>query len=69
MAAPVQSRPGTVVALDWSGHAEWRPQYNRGWYAARIVAVKQKYGMYVDAAERDALTVMLREDPSRDVTC
>ena len=24
--------------------AEWRPQYNRGWYAARIVAVKQKYG-------------------------
>ena len=49
--------------------SEWRPQYNRGWYAARIVAVKQKYGMYVDAAERDALTVMLREDPSRDVTC
>ena len=35
----------------------------------RGVAVKQKYGMYVDAAERDALTVMLREDPSRDVTC
>lgn len=48
---------------------EWRPAKNRGWYAARIVAVKRKYGLSVDEAERDALAAMLAGDASRKVTC
>ena len=34
---------------------EWEPPENRGWFAARIVAVKQKYGLSVNPDERDAL--------------
>lgn len=49
--------------------AEWRPERNAGWYAARIVAVKMKYGMSVNPAERDSLTVFLASDSSRVVTC
>ena len=48
---------------------EWRPERNQGWYAATIVAVKQKYGMSVDPAERDALEEMLAADPGRTATC
>ena len=48
---------------------EWKPPENRGWFAARVVAVKQKYGLSVNAAERDALQAMLSSDPSRTVTC
>ena len=48
---------------------EWEPPENRGWFAARVVAVKQKYGLSVNAAERDALQAMLSSDPSRTVTC
>lgn len=49
--------------------AEWRPEHNQGWFAARVIAVKQKYGLTVDPAERDVLESMLDADPSRDVTC
>ncbi|MDE0260172.1 MAG: hypothetical protein OXR82_17525 [Gammaproteobacteria bacterium] len=49
--------------------AEWGPDKNTGWYAARIVAVKRKYSMSVDPAERDSLAAMLRADSSRTVTC
>ena len=48
---------------------EWRPERSQGWYAATVVAVKQKYGMSVDPAERDALEEMLAADPRRTVTC
>ena len=48
---------------------EWGPPRNRGWFAARVVAVKQKYVLSVDSAERDALQTMLNSDPSRTVTC
>ena len=48
---------------------EWRPERNQGWYAATVVAVKQKYGMSVDPAERDALEELLAADPGRRVTC
>lgn len=48
---------------------EWSPPQNRGWFAARVVAVKRKYGLSVDAAERDALQAMLDSDPSRTVSC
>ena len=49
--------------------AEWGPQQNSGWFAARVVAVKRKYGLSVNPAERDALQAMLNSDPSRTVTC
>ena len=48
---------------------EWEPPENRGWFAARVVAVKQKYGLSVNAAERDALRAMLSSDTSRIITC
>ena len=48
---------------------EWGPPRNRGWFASRVVAVKRKYGLSVDSAERDALQAMLNSDPSRTVTC
>ena len=48
---------------------EWEPPENRGWFAVRVVAVKQKYGLSVNPAERDALRAMLNSDPSRTVSC
>ena len=48
---------------------EWGPPQNSGWFAARVVAVKQKYSLSVNPAERDALEEMLNLDPSRTVTC
>ena len=49
--------------------AEWRPSRNTGWFAAKVVGVKQKYGLSVNPAERDALASMLASDSSRTVTC
>ncbi len=48
---------------------EWEPPENRGWFAARIVAVKQKYGLSVNPDERDVLQAMLNSAPSRTVSC
>ena len=48
---------------------EWGPPRNRGWFAARVVAVKRKYGLSVNPAERDVLQAMLNSDLSRTVTC
>ena len=42
--------------------AEWLPEINRRWYAGTVIAVKQKYGLTVDEAERDALEAVLAED-------
>ena len=39
--------------------AEWLPEINRCWYAQTVVDVKAKYGLSVDAAERDALQSVL----------
>ena len=49
--------------------AEWRPSRNTGWFAAKVVAVKQKYGLSVNPGERDALASMLTSDSSRAVNC
>ena len=49
--------------------AEWSPTHNRGWFAGRVVAVKQKYRMSVNPAERVSLAVMLAADTSRTVAC
>ena len=35
---------------------EWEPPENRGWFAARVVAVKQKYGLSVDPDGARCLT-------------
>ena len=48
---------------------DWGPPQNSGWFAARVVVVKQKYGLSVNPAERNALQAMLNSDPSRTVTC
>ena len=47
----------------------WSPSRNPGWFAAQVLAVKQKYSLSVNPAERDALASMLASDPSRTVTC
>ena len=39
--------------------AEWLPDFNRCWYAGTIVAVRRKYALTVDEAERDALEEVL----------
>ena len=39
--------------------AAWLPEINREWYVSTIVAVKRKYGLSIDEAERDALAEIL----------
>ena len=39
--------------------AEWLPAQNRCWFAARAVAVRQRYGLTVDRREADALDQVL----------
>ena len=39
--------------------AEWLPAQNRCWFAARVVAVRQRYGLTVDRREADALDEVL----------
>ena len=48
---------------------DWMPEMNQGWFAATVVAVKQKYQLSVNPAERDALGAMLAADSSRTVMC
>ena len=38
---------------------EWMPRMNRCWFASRVVAVKRKYGLSVDAREARALECVL----------
>ena len=39
--------------------AQWLPSQNQCWYAKRIVQVKAKYGLSVDAPEKAALATVL----------
>ncbi len=39
--------------------AEWLPERNRCWFAARVVEVRQKYGLTIDRREADALDAVL----------
>lgn len=41
--------------------AEWLPRLNRCWYAGKIIAVKQKYGLSVDRREAEALQQVLSQ--------
>lgn len=56
LATPELNR-GEKVAKD---AAEWMPEKNQCWYAARVVAVKRKYRLSVDKAEKRALTRVLK---------
>ena len=42
--------------------AEWMPERHGRWFAERVIAVKLKYGLSVDSAERDALETLLAGD-------
>ena len=39
--------------------AEWLPPRNRCWFAARVIAVRQRYGLTIDRREADALDQVL----------
>ena len=39
--------------------AEWQPAQNRCWFAARVIAVRQRYGLTIDRREADALDQVL----------
>ena len=39
--------------------AEWLPSQNRCWFAARVIAVRQRYGLTIDRREADALDQVL----------
>ena len=39
--------------------SEWLPEKNRCWFAARVVAVRQKYGLTIDRAEAQVLADVL----------
>lgn len=56
LATPELNR-GEKIAKD---AAEWLPDDNTCWYVARIVAVKRKYRLSVDRAEKRALTRVLK---------
>ncbi|MXX68124.1 MAG: hypothetical protein F4Y74_04105 [Gemmatimonadales bacterium] len=47
--------------------AEWMPDFNRCWYAGTIVAVRRKYDLTVDEAERDALEGVLANCDSTEM--
>ncbi len=39
--------------------ADWLPAQNRCWFAARVIAVRQRYGLTIDRREADALDQVL----------
>ena len=51
-----------------SDAGEWRPSRHGAWFAERVIAVKRKYGLSVDPAERDSLIGLLAGDGAR-LTC
>lgn len=46
---------------------EWQPQFNGGWFAARTIEIKRRYGLSVDAAEVEWLKTLL--GGSTDLSC
>ena len=39
--------------------AQWQPQRNRCWFAARVIAVRSAYGLTIDVREKAALSAIL----------
>ena len=50
LAAPAVNRCGAGGKCGYDA-GEWLPERNRCWFAGRVVAVKRKYGLTVDARE------------------
>ena len=46
---------------------DWTPPRNQHWFALRVIAVKRKYRLSVDPAERDALAGLLDQESDRCV--
>ncbi len=44
--------------------AEWLPELNKCWYVNRVVAVKRRYGLSMDAREAEAALAVLEACPS-----
>jgi len=44
--------------------AEWLPALNKCWYVNRVVAVKRRYGLSMDAREAEAALAVLESCPS-----
>lgn len=51
--------PGVNRSKSGRDAGEWMPNRNRCWFAARVVAVKQRYGLTVDIREAAALERVL----------
>ena len=47
--------------------AEWLPAQNHCWFAARVIAVRQRYGLTIDRREADALDQVLAGCASVDL--
>ena len=47
--------------------AEWLPEQNRCWFAPRVIAVRQRYGLTIDQREADALDDVLAGCTSTDL--
>ncbi len=58
LAAPEINRCGRQGKCGFDA-AEWMPNKNKCWFAARVVEVKKKYSLSVDQAEADALEAVL----------
>ena len=58
LAAPAVNRCGAGGKCGFDS-AEWQPPMNQCWLAARVVAVKRKYGLSVDRREAAALERVL----------
>ena len=41
--------------------AEWQPEKNACWFAGRVIAVRKKYNLTIDRAERQALEHLLKQ--------
>ena len=66
LAAPAVNRCGPAGKCAFDA-AEWLPPMNRCWFAARVVAVKRKYGLTVDRREAAALERVLSACSSTDM--
>ena len=58
LAAPAVNRCARGAKCGYDA-AAWLPPMNRCWFAARVVAVKRKYGLTVDRREAAALKAVL----------
>lgn len=66
LAAPEINRCGRQGKCGFDA-AEWMPNKNKCWFAARVVEVKKKYSLSVDQAEADALEAVLSVCESREM--